>query len=161
MIAGKWEWLPTWIVVSTVFVTILLSPANTRCTENDIAMYSVSRKATAYIDDESTIYLWQGQPVAYLMKDDDGGFHVYGFNGRHLGWFIDGVVMDNRGGAVGGVADAFDSPPPLAPYKGYRQFKPFKDMRESTPTRPIFANRWSKIPLKRFLLQGVISDTGR
>ncbi len=34
-----------------------------------------------------TIYLWGGKPVAYLSAESDDGFHVYGFNGKHLGWF--------------------------------------------------------------------------
>lgn len=47
-------------------------------------------EAVAYIDadDELTIYLWGGKPVAYLERDTGNEFHVYGFSGKHLGWFV-------------------------------------------------------------------------
>jgi len=44
----------------------------------------------AYIaDDRETIYLWDGHAVAYLYEDK-----VYGCNGKHLGWFVDGIIYD-------------------------------------------------------------------
>ena len=56
----------------------------------------------AYIDteDDSTIYLWNGTPAAYLQGDT-----VYGFNGRHLGWFEEGIVRGSRGMRVGYTED--------------------------------------------------------
>ena len=53
--------------------------------------------------EELTIYMWSGEPVAYLMNDSAGGYHVYGFNGKHLGWFVGSVVRNHRGDAAGGV----------------------------------------------------------
>ena len=35
----------------------------------------------AYFDDDETMYLWSGEPVAY--RDEDS---LFGFNGSHLGW---------------------------------------------------------------------------
>ncbi len=48
----------------------------------EITLFDSKGEAIAYIDtsDELTIYLWDGDPVAYLYDD-----HVYGFNGKHLG----------------------------------------------------------------------------
>ena len=64
-----------------------------------ITLFDSKGEAIAYIDtsDELTIYLWDGDPVAYLYDYD----HIYGFNGKHLGWFIDGIVWDNKGNVVG------------------------------------------------------------
>ena len=37
--------------------------------------------AVAYFDDDETLYLWSGKPVAYMDEDS-----LFGFNGKHLGW---------------------------------------------------------------------------
>jgi hypothetical protein len=39
-------------------------------------------------DDDDVVFRWNGTPVAIL--DDEPG-SVYGFDGRHLGWFGDGT----------------------------------------------------------------------
>jgi hypothetical protein len=62
-------------------------------------LYNKVGEAVAYIaaDYHSTIYLWEGLPVAYLF--DEG--HLYGLNGRHLGWFKDEVIYNHDGVRVG------------------------------------------------------------
>ena len=124
-------------------------------TEGELSLYNPSGKATAYITEDLTVYLWSGEPVAYLSEDADSGFHVFGFNGKHLGWFVDGAVWDHSGKAVGGLAEVFRTPVAPAPFKDYRDYKPFKDFKEVAPSRPRFRRVWSNIPFKRFLLRGV------
>jgi hypothetical protein len=62
-------------------------------------LYDKRGEAVAYIaeDFHSTVYLWEGIPVAYLHDEE----HVYGFNGRHLGWFRGDVLFNHRGERVG------------------------------------------------------------
>lgn len=62
-------------------------------------LYDKNGQAVAYIaeDFHSTIYLWEGLPAAYLYEDE----HVYGFNGRHLGWFKGEVLFTHKGERVG------------------------------------------------------------
>jgi len=122
--------------------------------EDEISLFDSSAKATAYVAEELTIYLWSGKPVAYLSEDDAGGFHIYGFNGKHLGWFVAGVVRGHKGKAVGAVKEAFVTPPAFEPFKSFKQFKPFKAFKEFAPFRPMFTKIWSDIPFKLFLLQG-------
>jgi hypothetical protein len=61
-------------------------------------LYSANGGPVAYISDGLTkaIYLWDGHPVAYLYD-----YRVYGFNGLHLGWFIDTIVYDPDGKRIG------------------------------------------------------------
>src|SRR5690606_531120 len=49
----------------------------------------------AYLDTQrdDTIYLWSGEPVAYLYSSGTG-LLVYSFAGRHLGWYEDGILRD-------------------------------------------------------------------
>lgn len=122
--------------------------------DDEISLFDSEGTATAYIAEELTIYLWSGKPVAYLEKDDEGGFHIYGFNGNHLGWFVGGIVRDHKGKAVGAVKKAFAAGTKFEPFKGFKQFKPFKSFPKFAPFRPFFSNDWSDISFVLFLLQG-------
>jgi 4-fold beta-flower domain-containing protein len=58
--------------------------------QDETTLFSSQGKPTAYIADDSTIYLWSGKPVAYLYPDSvNDGLNIYGFNGKHLGWFCE------------------------------------------------------------------------
>jgi hypothetical protein len=48
--------------------------------------------------------------VAYVDEDS-----VYGFNGKHLGWFRGGAVYDHGGSIVAAFADRFRTPVSVAP----------------------------------------------
>ena len=54
--------------------------------------YDSNGRHVAYTEDDVHIYLFSGEPVAYL---DNGS--VYSFSGRHLGWFENGCIRDNNG----------------------------------------------------------------
>ena len=62
----------------------------------ETSLFDAQGDPVAYLSDDydRTIYLWDGHPVAYLYEEQ----HVYGFNGRHLGWFIQQVLYDENGG---------------------------------------------------------------
>lgn len=65
----------------------------------ETTLYDKAGEAVAYIasDYNETIYLWDGSPVAYLYE----ARHVYGINGRHLGWWIEEILYDNYGERIG------------------------------------------------------------
>jgi hypothetical protein len=138
-------------------LTILLFGLSSFCYaagDDEISLFDSTGTATAYIAEELTIYLWSGKPVAYLEKDGAGGFHIYGFNGKHLGWFVGGIARDHKGKAVGAVKEAFATGTKTEPFKSFKQFKPFKSFKEFAPFRPFFSNDWSDTSFKLFLLQG-------
>ncbi|MGD2124620.1 MAG: hypothetical protein PVG99_00980 [Desulfobacteraceae bacterium] len=65
----------------------------------EMILYNTKGDPLAYIasDYRDTIYLWDGHPVAYLYEEE----HVYGINGRHLGWLKDEILYNNDGERVG------------------------------------------------------------
>ncbi|MDA8255215.1 MAG: hypothetical protein M0Z99_06195 [Betaproteobacteria bacterium] len=121
--------------------------------DEETTLFDGAGKPVAYIAEELTIYLWSGKPVAYLHSDS-GKLHVYGFNGKHLGWFVKGIVRDHEGNAVGAVKGAFRSSVEYEPYKSYKQYKPYQSYREYTPYQPYLSTSWSEVPLRLFLMQG-------
>ena len=132
--------------------TILLIICSVQALAEEITLYNSEGTAIAYIDtdDEMTIYLWKGQPVAYLEKGS-----VWGFNGEHLGWFSRGIIRDRKGYVVGCIKDAVSS---LyyrwEPLKGLKKLKPFKSFQKMEPLKPLDKDRWSITPLSLFLAAG-------
>ena len=122
----------------------------------EIPLFDPDGHMVAFInfDDENlTIYLLPGEPVAYLYSSYHG-HSIYGFNGEHLGWFEDGVIRDNEGHMVG-----YGNPPPgglfAKPPAIYPRSKPFRSIRRLEPLYPLDPRDWSDIPLADFLAAGV------
>jgi hypothetical protein len=123
--------------------------------DDEIALFDGKGKASAYVslEDELTIFLWSGKPVAYLDRDSAGGYHVYGFNGKHLGWFVGGVIRDREGNAACATKERMRSTQ-FEPFKSFKQFKPFKAFKEFAPFRPFFTTSWSESPCSLLLAEG-------
>ena len=83
----------------------------------------------AYLDfdDDNTFYLWNGTPVAYLSSNNT----IYGFNGKHLGWYEKGIIRNLLGEKNGFNKSALGVFPKYEPYKSYKSYKPYKDMKIS------------------------------
>ena len=126
---------------------------------DEITLYSSPGQPIAYIapNDDLTIYLWSGKPVAYLHAED-----VYTFNGRHLGWFVKGLVYNHRGQIVGAIRSRLTSVPQISPIKSLKELKPIKGIREISPLRPVLGVSWSEDQtLLSFLLTGDQSHSSR
>ena len=141
--------------ILVVFAAVCLGTSTFAGRNDEVTLFDATGKPVAYVADGLTIYLWSGKPVAYLWEDRRGGFHIYGFNGKHLGWFVKGVVRDHSGDAAGGLKETFRSTTQLEPLKGLKELKPLKNLRELPPLRPLFSLQWSDTPLKFLLLAGV------
>jgi hypothetical protein len=70
----------------------------------DTTIYDKAGNAVAYLTEDfhSTIYLWDGTPVAYLYEEQQ----IYGINGHHLGWYVDNIVFNNKGERIGFTFDS-------------------------------------------------------
>ncbi|UUZ67760.1 hypothetical protein LP416_25200 [Polaromonas sp. P2-4] len=121
--------------------------------DEETSLFDASGKPDAYIAEELTIYLWSGKPVAYL-DSASGRVSVYGFNGKHLGWFVKGIIRDHDGNAVGAVKEVFRASVEYEPYKSYKEYKPYKSYKEYVPYQPYLSTTWSDLPLRLFLMQG-------
>jgi hypothetical protein len=117
----------------------------------EISLYDDSGEAVAYIDtdDEMNIYLWKGEPVAYLDAQS-----IYGFSGKHLGWFKEGIIWDHEGYAVGFIEGAVNKLTKLERLKGLQKLTPLKSLQQLEPLEPTHKNRWSRLPLEIFLTMG-------
>lgn len=118
----------------------------------ELIFYDQSGKPVAYTDDGEHIYTYDGDPVAYLSGDS-----VYGYNGRHLGWLMNGWMWDHGGGAVFFTKNAQGGPlKPLAsltPMKSLKSLAPLKSLRSLAPLRPMKSLSWSQLSGTLFFAQ--------
>jgi hypothetical protein len=115
-------------------------------------LYDKEGEAVAYIasDYEGTIYLWEGVPAAYLFEES----HVYGMNGRHLGWFKDEVMYDNDGDRVGFTSNTCPVPIAKPRPKGKKASKDEIRPRWSAPPFPKLSFKAASRDLADFLGEG-------
>jgi hypothetical protein len=117
---------------------------------SEITLYDASGRPTAYIvPKDGSIYLWSGKPVAYLHNE-----HVYGFNGRHLGWFEDGIIWAHDGTRAGFTSNTLPVFAQFEPFKAFKQFQPFKGFQQFAPFKPFKSTAVTAIPLANFLDAG-------
>jgi hypothetical protein len=130
-----------------LMIALLMCASVGQALAEEITLFNSDGAAIAYIDtDEMTVYLWEGQPVAYLEKGS-----VWGFNGDHLGWFTKGIIRDHDGYAVGCIKDAVSMLYKLEPLKGLKKLKPLKSLQKLEPLKPLDKDKWSTTPLSLFL----------
>lgn len=142
-----------------IFFTLLLAMFSLQTLlAEEITLFNEEGYATAYIatDDDLTLYMWNGRPVAYLSVSKSNGdvFDIYGFNGRHLGWFEDGIVRDHKGYMVGFIKGAIKKYTHYEPYKRYKKYKPYKEYKIYPPYKPYNKRSFSSTPLSIFLMRG-------
>jgi hypothetical protein len=115
----------------------------------EFTFYDSNGKPIAYTQDGVHIYLFSGEPVAYLA-----GTSVYSFSGKHLGRFENGWIRDNNGECVFFTKDARGGPlkplKQLKPLKSLKQLKPLKGLKELKPLRPLKSLSWSRLSGKQF-----------
>jgi len=108
---------------------------------------TVAYIATGY---HGAIFLWDGQPVAYLYEED----HLYGINGRHLGWFINEIIYDQEGARIGFSSSTCPAAVGKRRPKGKRTVLPELRPRWAAPPLPKLSFREADQDLADFLYEG-------
>lgn len=108
---------------------------------------------TAYSEDGEHIYLFTGQPVAYLYENA-----IYGFNGHQFGWFENGWVRDLNGYCVFFSENANGSGPVkpvkhVCPVKNAKRVKPVKQVKAVRRVRAVNQLSWSQLSGAQFFNQ--------
>lgn len=123
--------------------------------DNDLDLYDNHGNAVTYIslDDELTLYSWDGEPSAYLKRSQTSEFDVYGFNGSHLGWFIKGMLIDHDGYVACAVRDVVTAPN-LPSLKSLKSLKPLKSLPELPPLFPLLKNTFGQTNCSLLIASG-------
>ena len=108
----------------------------------------------AYISDDygETIYLTDGSPTAYLYNQG----HVYGLNGRHLGWWIEGILYNHGGERIGFGSSTCPVPIGRESAKTQRQSMDEIRPRWEAPPLPKLSFSLADLDLKSLLREGQV-----
>jgi hypothetical protein len=117
--------------------------------QGQVSLFDADGEAVAFIDyeEDATIYLWDGTPVAYLERDGSD-LCIFGFNRTFLGWYENGIVYDAEGYTAGSRENALNMFYRMERFRGFAQLAPLR------PIAPFWKNRWSNTPLVEFLYAG-------
>ncbi|MBE5968441.1 MAG: hypothetical protein E7255_16055 [Lachnospiraceae bacterium] len=103
-------------------------------------------------DNYTTIYLFSGEPIAWISDES-----IYSFSGHHIGWFQDGWVRDHNGECVFFTQNSIGGPAKPAkqacPARGARWARPARGAREARPARSARSTSWSSLSDEAFLRQ--------
>ena len=115
----------------------------------EITFYDHKGRPIAYTSDHKHIFTFGGKPAGYLDRES-----VYDYSGRHLGWFIDGWVRDNKGDCVFYTKDAKGGPAKpvesVKPVKSVESVKSVKSVPRVRPVKPDKSLLWSKLSGSQF-----------
>ena len=137
--------------------------------DTDVSLFNKEAKAVVYmdyLDNNLTIYMWDGTPVAYVDNKED----IYLFNGHFFGWYANGIVYDKEGYAVfarEGVVRGeikMDNPSTESTAKGAKKDKPAPKEKSSKPDTPKLKDEWKVIvpPFDElFQIEVTLYDQGR
>lgn len=119
------------------------------------SLFDSEGEARAYIDydEDATIFMWDGTPVAFLEKDGSD-ICVFGFNGNFMGWYEDGIIYDKKGYAVGARKGATSMMTKMERMKSMQKMTPMRPMTPMTPMQPMLKSSWSNTSLTEFLYFG-------
>lgn len=118
---------------------------------NEISIYNAKGIAKAYVTTEdAVIYLWSGEPVAWISQANA----IFGFNGKHLGWFDEGVILDLNGDCVGYFKGSINGATSPSGPKSPKSPKPVKTPVSNPGIAPNNNHRFSDKDLEFFLIRG-------
>ncbi|WP_423143225.1 4-fold beta flower protein [Pseudomonas chlororaphis] len=98
-----------------------------------------------------SIYLWSGHAVAYIS-----GENLHGWNGRHIGWFVNGVFYNRLGHRVGSIGSKCPYALYATPAKYAKYTKYAKYARCAVYVRPGLSSGYSQEPFEEFLRSGAV-----
>jgi len=108
-----------------------------------VDFYAKDGNALAYILDDIHIFLYSGEPAAYIFDEA-----VYTFSGRHIGWYKNHWLRDTNGNCVAFTHLAKGGParPLMNPKPDKIECKkiPIKKEKKNKTPAPLDTIEWSK-----------------
>lgn len=97
----------------------------------ETTIYDTHNRPRIYFadDGDKSIFTWDGHAVACLA-----GEHVFGWRGRHIGWFVAGILYDIKGFRVGFTSATCPADTYAEPVK-YTKFTKLDRFKQQAPYR--------------------------
>lgn len=97
-----------------------------------------------YKSSENVFFDYAGNSKFYLKKDNLGDVNIYNFNGKHLGWYINGTLRDHQGRIMASETNKLMNVTyKMPPIKPVERIIPIKGVEELAPIKPLWINQFS------------------
>jgi len=113
---------------------------------SEVTIYSVDGDPEAYLVADGSIYLWDGEAVAFVLDDK-----IYQWSGEHIGWFVDGVMYDGDGDRVGFIRSRCPVVTSVEPVKSVKSVRSVRGVRSVASVRTALSTGFSHQTLEAFL----------
>ncbi|MBN2727624.1 MAG: hypothetical protein JXR53_00200 [Bacteroidales bacterium] len=145
------------LLISAKIFALLIFVNIANINAQQVALYNHSGFPEAYIDfdNEATVFLWDGTPVAFLHREYND-LMVIGFNSSYLGWYENGILYSYECEILGCKRDVLDIPYKDCPRKGKQKRVPEKpDLIPIYPIKNILKTTWCETNLSDYIKQGL------
>jgi len=124
---------------------------NCKPQSQEITLYDQTGHPLIYLspENDNSFYTWDGHAVAYLYDSE----LIYGWKGKHIGWYINGVIYDLQGYRVGSISEKCPTSvySESSKYSKYSQYSRYS--RYSPYSRPSLKSSYSDVKLINFITQ--------
>ena len=119
----------------------------------EITFYNKTGHPQIYLSDEheNSFYTWDGHAVAYLYKDK-----IYGWKGKHIGWYQDGSIYDLNGYKAGSIKEKCPCIVYIENVKYVKYVQYSRYCRSSSYSKPLFSQSYCDMDLIDFIAQNKI-----
>ncbi len=97
-----------------------------------------------YKSSENVFFDYAGNSKFYLKRDNLGDVNIYNFNGKHLGWYINGTLRDHQGRIMASETNKLlNVTYKMPPIKPVERIIPIKGVEELAPIKPLWNDQFS------------------
>lgn len=116
----------------------------------ETTLYDKGGRPIAYIspENDNAVYLWDGHAVCYI-----DGERIFGWKGKHIGWFVNKIVYDIKGYRTGFTKETCPLITYIESVKNVKYVKYVKCAKYVPYAKPTFSTANSDMGLKDFLEQ--------
>jgi hypothetical protein len=119
----------------------------------EITLFNKTGQPVVYFsaEHENSIFTWDGHAVAYIEDE-----LIYGWRGKHIGWYFNGVVYDVFGYKLGSVKDKCPCPTLEEEVKGTKYPRYIRYTKYAIQLKPIHRRTYSNEELIDFITQNKV-----
>ena len=97
-----------------------------------------------YKQDANIFYDYIGNCKFYLTRDNLGDINIYNFNGKHIGWYVNGTLRDHQGRIMASETNKLiNITYKMSPMKPLEKSTPLRALEELGPIRPMWVEQFS------------------
>ena len=108
---------------------------------------------------QKVLFDYAGNPKFYFKTDYWGDVNIFNFNGKHIGWYVNGTLRDHQGNIMASETNKLINVTYQMPgIKPLEKLLPLKAVEEIVPMRPLWNNQFSAYSIIYYQGSGTTSS---